>query len=112
MSPTRPEDCSVTLPGRLAVGGAFPSRMSGAAQATTWRHGVRASKSQVRALLHTDLAPELFTINTDIRRRGSPELHRVAVDRDHGERQLKLRYQNRMARGLAVMPPCASVCAH
>ena len=37
----------MTLAGRLAEGRAFLSRMSVAARATTGRHGVRASKSQV-----------------------------------------------------------------
>jgi phosphatidylserine/phosphatidylglycerophosphate/cardiolipin synthase-like enzyme len=41
-----------------------------------------------------------------------PKLHGERADRKKGQKRATQEFQTRMARGLAVMPPCASVCAH
>ena len=41
-----------------------------------------------RDLLNADLAPELFSVDTDLARRRDPEFYAVPIDRNHGDRQL------------------------
>jgi hypothetical protein len=47
-----------------------------------------------RDLVNADLAPEFFSVDTDLARRGDPEFYAVPIDRNHGDRQLTMRHQN------------------